>query len=327
VSAGRVRTLRRALRVGQLACLVWLAVAVGQLLTAEPAGADNCGAYTDCFGQTGSAAEATFGLTLLAGLSLVLDFVPVVGDVKGVVEAFTGEDLLTGEELEPWERALGLIPLLPLSDVGRAAGSIDDVADLAREGDELVAAGRHLDDAEDVAGAERHLDDVPGGAEPPREGGGGGGGGPPRDEGPPPMPDEPPPRPPHGTGPVVRATEGGTLRDFEVSTAHRFEAENPGERLFDYKSRTGLDDYDYYDAQGRLYDQIGNPRASEHWNLDGFTDSIDAHIRKMSHLSPGTQGKVVIDMTGFKSGQIGDVASYIDHLPADQQALITRIGF
>jgi hypothetical protein len=169
-----LRLLRRAARVGQLACGVWLAVAVVQLLRADPAAADNCGAFTDCFGQTGSAAEATFGLTLLSGLSLVLDFVPIVGDAKGIAEAFTGRDLLTGEQLEPWERALGLIPLLPVADAARATRHLDDLADLG-------GVGRHADELAEVGGVGRHADDLPDG--PLRGGGDGGGGLPPGDGG------------------------------------------------------------------------------------------------------------------------------------------------
>ncbi|HEX6290918.1 MAG TPA: SMP-30/gluconolactonase/LRE family protein [Herpetosiphonaceae bacterium] len=43
-----------------------------------------------------------------AALSTALDFIPVVGDVKGVAEAFTGSDLVTGEDLGNWRWA-GLV--------------------------------------------------------------------------------------------------------------------------------------------------------------------------------------------------------------------------
>ena len=42
--------------------------------------------------------------------NLALDFVPFVGDVKGIAEAIVGRDI-TGEELAAWERVLGAIPL------------------------------------------------------------------------------------------------------------------------------------------------------------------------------------------------------------------------
>ena len=108
--------MSRVVKGGQLACLVWLVATVAQVVLAQPAMADNCSVFTDCFGQANSAAEATFGLALLSGLSLLLDFVPIVGDVKGIVEGVTGRDVLTGEELSPLERALGMIPLLPATD-------------------------------------------------------------------------------------------------------------------------------------------------------------------------------------------------------------------
>ncbi|MED4172384.1 T7SS effector LXG polymorphic toxin [Halalkalibacterium halodurans] len=38
--------------------------------------------------------------------SAVLDFIPVVGNIKAGVEAVIGKDLITGRELEDWERAL-----------------------------------------------------------------------------------------------------------------------------------------------------------------------------------------------------------------------------
>ncbi|ADG75413.1 hypothetical protein Cfla_2525 [Cellulomonas flavigena DSM 20109] len=118
---------RRVLRALQLVVGVWTTLAVVGLFTAGPAAADNCSVFTDCFGVANSALEAAFGLALLAVLSMVLDFVPGVGTVKGIVEAGTGRDLLTGQELEPWERALGVLPLVGglaavagLSRIGRA---------------------------------------------------------------------------------------------------------------------------------------------------------------------------------------------------------------
>lgn len=39
-------------------------------------------------------------------LSLYLDFLPVIGDIKGMIEAATGKDLITGENLPNWVRAV-----------------------------------------------------------------------------------------------------------------------------------------------------------------------------------------------------------------------------
>ena len=49
--------------------------------------------------------------------SIGLDFVPVIGDVKGVIEAGTGYDLVTGESLGNW-RWFGLLGLVGLAEVG-----------------------------------------------------------------------------------------------------------------------------------------------------------------------------------------------------------------
>lgn len=128
------------------------------LLTARPAAADNCSVFTDCFRTANSAAEAGFGLALLAGLSLVLDFIPVVGTVKGVVESATGRDLLTGDELAPWERVLGVVPF---GKVGKIFKHADEVADITS------GIGRHADDlAGAAAGAGRHADDLAGAGQP-----------------------------------------------------------------------------------------------------------------------------------------------------------------
>ena len=146
MTAIRKARLRQVSGAGQLACLMWLVVEVWSVMFASPAGADNCSVFTDCFNQANAAAEAAFGLTLLAGFSLLLDLIPVVGEVKGVIQAGTGRDLLTGQELAPWERALGLVPFVPLTDLARGARHFDDVAGVLRHGDDLGDAGRHLDD-------------------------------------------------------------------------------------------------------------------------------------------------------------------------------------
>lgn len=155
--------VRIVLRSAQVLTAAWVLWSAYGILGASPAAADNCSVFTDCFGQANSAAETGFGLALLTGLSLILDFVPVVGDVKGVVEAVTGRDALTGEELEPWERALGLIPLVPGT---RLLGLADEVVGAGRHVDELGGAGRRVDDA---GGLVRSADDLgpAGRADPP----------------------------------------------------------------------------------------------------------------------------------------------------------------
>ncbi|HEX6099513.1 MAG TPA: pre-toxin TG domain-containing protein [Thermoanaerobaculia bacterium] len=49
-----------------------------------------------------------------AVVSLVLDFVPIIGQLKAVVEAMAGRDLITGRQLADWERGLNvLLALIP----------------------------------------------------------------------------------------------------------------------------------------------------------------------------------------------------------------------
>jgi|GEM_PF-2744221 len=123
--------------------------------------ADNCSEFTDCFGQSGAASEATLGLMLLSMFSIALDFVPVVGDIKGLAEAVTGRDLLTGEELAGWERVAGVIGVIPGADVLRLIGRLGDGADvavdMARHGDEFADFARH---AGEGTGVGRGVDDL-----------------------------------------------------------------------------------------------------------------------------------------------------------------------
>jgi YD repeat-containing protein len=62
-------------------------------------------------------------------LSLMLDFIPIVGDIKGLAEAVTGKDLITGRKLEGWERALNVVGAIPL--LGGAFDAIKAVTKFA----------------------------------------------------------------------------------------------------------------------------------------------------------------------------------------------------
>ncbi len=97
------------------AAVVGLGITMALLLTgfdAGPAAADNCSVFTDCFGQSAAASEAALGLTALAALSLIIDFIGGRG-----WNGFTGAGVFGGGDSRPWDRALGLIDLDP--------GSID----------------------------------------------------------------------------------------------------------------------------------------------------------------------------------------------------------
>lgn len=121
---------------------------------------------------------------LIGGLlSIGLDFIPVIGDIKGLAESLTGRDAVTGDELAGWERALGALPLAGgalttgaalarlarrggpladmLADILRRVRSgervLDSASDLGRRADDVGAAGRHSDE---LAGAARRGDDA-----------------------------------------------------------------------------------------------------------------------------------------------------------------------
>lgn len=92
--------------------------------------------------------------------SIAADFTPVVGDVKGLQEAATGCDAITGEPLGDW-RWLGLLGLLGVAELATVR-HVDDVADAARiagKGEDIAsAAGKNVDEAAEMAG--KNLDDV-----------------------------------------------------------------------------------------------------------------------------------------------------------------------
>ncbi len=180
---------RRALSL--LAAVAGLALLLTVGPGAEPAAADNCQTFTDCFATADAASDALLGLTFLGMLSMALNFIPYVGTAKGIIEAITGRDLLTGERLTATDRLLGLIPggLGRGGRAARMAGRGDDLADGVR-------VGGRADDAAD--GARVRPPDAPaprpGGAAPPAP--------PPGRGRPPAPPGEPPPRrPPPGSTP------------------------------------------------------------------------------------------------------------------------------
>jgi hypothetical protein len=110
--------------------------------------ADNCGSLADCFSTQRAAVAATVGLGIFAViLSIGLDFIPVVGQVKGVIEAITGRDMITGEKLETWERAMNLVPF--------GLGKVSKIADIVDAGGDLGKGLRHTDDIDELVDAGR----------------------------------------------------------------------------------------------------------------------------------------------------------------------------
>lgn len=104
--------------------------------------------------------------------SIGIDLIPVVGDLKGLQEAATGCDAVTGESLGDW-RWLGLLGIIGLSEVSLMRHTLrhgDSIASgaramnnmhLVRQGDEaVVITGRNLDTAAGIGRAASKLDDA-----------------------------------------------------------------------------------------------------------------------------------------------------------------------
>lgn len=77
----------------------------------------------------------------LRAVSAGAGLAPGIGTAKGIVEAWTGEDLLTGEELSWWERGLGVLPIVGGIGKGAAVGA-DVVAIVDKTSDAATAAAR-----------------------------------------------------------------------------------------------------------------------------------------------------------------------------------------
>ena len=72
--------------------------------------------------------------------SVLLDVLPGSGEVKGLVQAFAGEDLVTGRKLHWWEIGLNIVSALPLIHEGvvavkllKSGGALGKVAHIAHD--------------------------------------------------------------------------------------------------------------------------------------------------------------------------------------------------
>ncbi|WP_412748738.1 pre-toxin TG domain-containing protein [Krasilnikovia sp. M28-CT-15] len=92
-----------------------------------------------------------------AGMSLILDLMPGIGDAKGVVEGFTGKDMATGEQLNGVERSLGALFLL------HHVKSLGKGADVVRGTDKLNKAFGSLRNAKGAVTALRTGGKLPAG--------------------------------------------------------------------------------------------------------------------------------------------------------------------
>nr|WP_301290465.1 RHS repeat-associated core domain-containing protein [Paenibacillus sp. 1781tsa1] len=95
---------------------------------------------------------------LTFALGTVLDFTPVVGNVKGIIEAITGRDLVTGEKLAWYER--GLSVLGPLGKGLNKTTSLLKFADEATDAAKTV--GRNAGEAIDAVPTGPNKAGVPG---------------------------------------------------------------------------------------------------------------------------------------------------------------------
>lgn len=116
--------------------------------------AHHCDTAQHCFesGQPASAFPVVAGVILLAGLSMAINLNPYTGFARGLYEAGTGRDLMTGDELGFWERVMGTIPV-----VGRAGSILRTGRAMPRYVDRTIDAfnetSRYLDAASDIRGA------------------------------------------------------------------------------------------------------------------------------------------------------------------------------
>ncbi|MFI2857647.1 HNH/ENDO VII family nuclease [Paenibacillus sp. JSM ZJ436] len=88
-------------------------------------------------------------------LGTTLDFVPVVGNVKGIVDAAVGYDVFTKEKLTNVERVLSMLgPAGKTVKKGsQLIGMIDDAASVSKQGERASDAARAVDRAGDSAKA------------------------------------------------------------------------------------------------------------------------------------------------------------------------------
>jgi Domain of unknown function (DUF4157) len=109
-------------------------------------------------------------------------------------------------------------------------------------------------------------------------------------------------------------TASSRLRPQEAKTMERLEKMG-----IDVKESAHVG-AEYEDAQGRSYDQMGDPRASQYWNQEAFEASIQDHLLKQNEFT-------VIDMTDFTAVQQQAVSDYVSRLSPGQQAKIIKVGF
>ena len=74
-------------------------------------------------------------------LSLGLDLIPIVGNVKSGYELLTGKDAVTGEELNEIDKGLCALDLVPFGKFGKVGKRIRKVVDVAGTSFSFMEAG------------------------------------------------------------------------------------------------------------------------------------------------------------------------------------------
>ena len=78
--------------------------------------------------------------------SVILDFVPGVSTVKGLYEAYSGKDMVTGEDLSNTDRALSLIGSIPFGNFLKNAKHL-------KNGQKFLKAAQRAKDAGKIKNA------------------------------------------------------------------------------------------------------------------------------------------------------------------------------
>jgi hypothetical protein len=170
----RVKSLWREQQGSNVAQAAAVALAAALLITALVMGSQNLGPAVgravSCLAaaisggggcSVGAAAQAQAGGAPAAGradngpsggrtaLSVALDFTPFLGEAKGLIEVFTGTDLVTGEDLGWWRFAglAGLVGFNEIKHLRHADDAVQAIGGVGRRADELdngATAGRRL---------------------------------------------------------------------------------------------------------------------------------------------------------------------------------------
>jgi hypothetical protein len=91
-----------------------------------------------------SSAEVWFDLKEL--VSTALNFVPILGQVKGAAEAAIGQDLVSGRQLAGWERVLNVASVIPhLHGAKGIAKTIGEIGHFAHQANMVVHAKHGVD--------------------------------------------------------------------------------------------------------------------------------------------------------------------------------------